>query len=291
MNFTSSEDDIRRFNSTDEIIKHYTGFGLDGLELMPFFPVNEMIKPEMVTGVHCVCIADWMSLDKDWLISYYKENLDYAESIHAKYVVFHVVQCSNNESFTYKLEHTDEEVINASISFINQLLDGQNYSFEFLMENLWWPGLTFLKPELARKLINEVHYEKKGFMLDTGHLLHTDLDIETQEEAVVFINKILDMNEDLIPYMRGVHLQQSLTGSYVKDWLSHDHEYPDTDEKFYEMLYYHLFSIDKHLPFTADGVSDIIKRIKPAYVTLEYITTSLEENKRFLSQGLSALLK
>ena len=31
------------------------------------------------------------------------------------------------------------------------------------MENLWWPGLTFLEPEDTRALIEQVHYEKKGF--------------------------------------------------------------------------------------------------------------------------------
>ena len=96
------------------------------------------------------------------------------------------------------MKHTNREVIDAAASFINELLDGQTYHFWFLMENLWWPGLTFENPEDARALLKQVHYEKKGFMLDTGHYLHTNLDLHDQDAAVACLHQMLDNHKDLI---------------------------------------------------------------------------------------------
>ena len=58
--------------------------------------------------------------------------------------------------------------------------------------NLWWPGLTFENPEDTQALFSQVHYEKKGFMLDTGHYLHTNLDLHNQDEAVDCLHQMLD---------------------------------------------------------------------------------------------------
>lgn len=178
-----------------------------------------LIRPEMVTGVHCCCSGDWIASDRQKLIEGYRRDLDYATRMGAEYVVFHVVQVDDEEGITYKLKHTDREVIEEAADFINELLDGQKYDFWFLMENLWWPGLTFLHPEDTQILLDRVHYEKKGFMLDTGHFLHTNLDLETQEEGVTYIQKMLDAHRNMISYIKGIHLQQSLTGAYVKKWL------------------------------------------------------------------------
>ena len=49
--------------------------------------------------------------------------------------------------------------------------------------------------------------------MDTGHYLHTDLELKTQEEAVETLHRMLDRQEDMIPYIKGIHLQQA-----VPDW-------------------------------------------------------------------------
>lgn len=269
-----------------------------GLELMPLpYSTAEapdiylspkkcpLIVPGMVIGIHCCCIGDWMGRSREELIRHYRKDLDYAMRVGAEYVVFHVVQVDDEEGFTYQRKHTDREVIDAAAAFINELLDGQNYSFWFLMENLWWPGLTFLEPEDTRGLIRQVHYKKKGFMLDTGHYLHTDLELQTQEEAVEALHRMLDRQEDMIPYIKGIHLQQSLTGDYVKGWLRTPHDLPpDPTERFCK-VYEHIFRIDKHEPFTAAGVKGLVERIAPLYVTYEYITRSREELAEYLESG------
>ena len=298
MNFTTSYADVIRLTSAEDLHDFYKKHGCDGLELMPlpystaeapdvYLPPQKcpLIVPGMVTGIHCCCVGDWMDRDRKELIQHYRKDLDYAMRVGAEYVVFHVVQVDDEEGFTYERKHTDREVIDAAAAFINELLDGQEYSFWFLMENLWWPGLTFLDPEDTRALISQVHYEKKGFMLDTGHYLHTDLDLQTQEEAVEALHRMLDRQEDMIPYIKGLHLQQSLTGDYVKEWLQTSHELPEDPTERFCKVYEHIFRIDKHEPFTVAGVKGLVERIAPLYVTYEYITRNREELAEYLESG------
>ncbi|MFR8249834.1 MAG: hypothetical protein ACLVAT_12635 [Lachnospiraceae bacterium] len=113
-----------------------------------------LIQPDMVTGVHCCCLQDWMNQNKEELITHYRKDLDYATRMGAEYVVFHVVQVDGEESFTYQMKHTNREVIDAAASFINELLDRQTYHFWFLMENLWWPGLTFENRKMPGHCLN-----------------------------------------------------------------------------------------------------------------------------------------
>ena len=88
---------------------------------------------------------------------------------------------------------------------------------------------------------------------------------------------IRDRHRDMISYIKGIHLQQSLTGDYVKQWLQEPHEMPEDPAEQFCWIYEHIFQIDKHEPFTATGVRELVERIDPLYVTYEYITRSREE--------------
>lgn len=290
INFTNTEDDTFRFSSAADLRSFYEAFGCSGLELLHFpMYADTLLEPEMILGIHTRCVEDWMHLERELLLKHYREDLDYARRMGAEYVVFHVTQVSYLESFTYQMEHTDEEVIDAACVFINELLDGQSYDFYFLMENLWWPGLNFLNPSATARLLAGVHYKKKGLMLDTGHYMHTDLSLETQKDALKSLHAMLDGHKDILPYIKGVHLHQSLTGSYVKDWLKkplpEDLSAPALSAQIYE----HIFAIDQHLPFTEPGVRELVARIDPLYLTYEYISRSREEHARFLKEGSRAL--
>ena len=298
MNFTTSYDDAIRFTSADDLQHFYMEHGCTGLEVMPlgystkeapdvYLSAEEcpLIRPDMVTGIHCCCSGDWVKRNRPELIRHYRKDLNYAVRMGAEYVVFHVVQVDDEEGLTYKTKHTDREVIEEAADFINELLDGQQYSFWFLMENLWWPGLTFLHPEDTQALLDRVHYEKKGFMLDTGHCLHTNLDLKTQEEGVEYLHEMLDAHESMISYIKGLHLQQSLTGEYVKQWLQSPREFPEDPMERFCKVYEHIFQIDRHEPFTAKGVEELVRRIDPLYVTYEDITRSREELSAYLQAG------
>lgn len=290
MNFTLSPDDTERFSSASDLRDFYEGFGCSGLELMPLDKGTQtLVTPDMVVGIHACCLGDWMDTDRKMLLAHYREDLDYARWMGAEYVVFHVTQVNGRESYTYQMEHTDEEVIDAASAFINELLDGQDYSFYFLMENLWWPGLNFLNPEMTHRLLRQIHYEKKGFMLDTGHFLHTNRSLRTQEEALIYLHAMLDRHEDLLPYFKGIHLQQSLTGAYVDTWLANPPALSSDPAEQFTKVFEHIFSIDRHEPFTHPGVRKLVQRIHPLYVTYEYITRSREELAEYLKAGSEVL--
>ena len=63
-------------------------------------------------------------------------------------------------------------------------------------------------------------------MLDTGHLMHTNLELRTQEEAIDYVLEQVQRQEELAGYIRGIHLNQSLTGEFVKEYLSHPRTLP-----------------------------------------------------------------
>lgn len=287
MNFTTSTYDAERFSSSEDLRQFYTGFGLDGLELMPLDPgLPSQITPDMVTGVHLCCPPDWMESDPATIEASYRRDLEFARQMQAEYVVFHASQISEVEATTYHFSHTDTQVVDACCRLVNSLMDGQSYTFLFLLENQWWPGLTFLRPEIAGALLDGIHYPYTGFMLDTGHLMNTNQQLSTPDEAVGYIHNVLDKNEYYLPYIHGIHLNQSLSGSYVQDYLKRPpFDRSDTDAWFCH-VYEHIFQVDQHRPFVADGVHDLVKRIAPDYVTYEYITRDRDELKKYLTAGV-----
>ena len=289
MNFTTSPYDAERFSSSEDLRQFYTGFRLDGLELMPLDPgLPLQITPDMVAGVHLCCPPDWMESDPAALEASYRRDLEFARQMQAEYVVFHASQISEVEATTYHFSHTDTQVVDACCSLVNSLMDSQEYTFLFLLENQWWPGLTFLRPEIAGALLDGIHYPHTGFMLDTGHLMNTNQQLSTPDEAVDYIHNVLDKNECYLPYIHGIHLNQSLSGSYVQDYLKRppfDRSKADADAWTCH-VYEHIFQVDQHRPFVADGVRELVQRIDPAYVTYEYITHDRKELKKYLTAGV-----
>ena len=76
------------------------------------------------------------------LMKQFKDDLSYAVSLNTPYVVFHVADVSLEEGYTYRWLHTDQEVLDASLEFINELLCDVSPTFDFLVENQWWPGFS-----------------------------------------------------------------------------------------------------------------------------------------------------
>lgn len=296
MNFTFTHDDVERFSSAEELREFYEGYHLNGLELMPLSDKEDpdygkdIVKIDMIVGVHLVCIIDWMEKDKKMLLEHYKRELDFAREVDAEYVVFHIAQADDEENFTYQLKHTDEEVIDAMIPFINELLDDQGYTFDFLMENLWWPGLTLRRPEMTKYLLNGVHYEHKGIMLDTGHYLHTDWDIDSLENGIQYLNEMLGTHEEFLPYFKGIHLQQSLTGEYVKNFIANAPALSNDPEERFCQSFEHIFQLDKHEPFDHPDIKAFVERVNPKYLTFEYITGTKEQLIDYLERGTKYFL-
>ncbi len=271
-------------------------------------------QKDIIFGYHLMFYADWIDFwrkdtaalnrkfgsDVTWrdfylgsereaLIRQFQEDLLRAASLNVKYVVFHVSDVSVEEGFTYRWEHTDEEVIDAAAEFINLLLDGQSDTFEFLVENLHWPGFTFTRPEMTERLLSQINYKKKGIMLDTGHLMCTNLEIKDQADGCRYIHRMMDEHGALCKYIRGVHLHQSVTGAYVKQSLKNQ---PVLKENFYERFaqcYEHIGKIDTHQPFDNAEVYRLIERIAPEYLVHEIAAKTPEEKKNLIKLQQRAL--
>ena len=86
---------------------------------------------------------------------------------------------------------------------INLLLGDRAWPFDFLVENQWWPGFTFTEPELTRRLLDGIRAERKGIMLDIGHLMNCDTSLRTLEEGADYVHRMLDRHGGLCRYIRG----------------------------------------------------------------------------------------
>jgi len=310
---TTSSEDTRRFESRDDFLEFMNGF--DGVELMQFEEDTRGIIPkERVIGLHMGYFPYWIDFwngdleavarefdsldcaysfyggrDRSAIVKRYRRDLEYAHRWGAEYVVFHVSEATIAETFHLKYRHTDEEMIDATIELLNELFAEEDGSIALLMENLWQPGLTFTRPEMTRRLLDGVRYPNKGIMLDTGHILHTDLKLRTQEEGLAYIHSLLDLHGDLCRHIRGMHLNQSLTGDYMEKTMLNPPDlsgsYADRSAK----MFWHAFAVDKHLPFTCKGVDELVRRVSPEYLTFEFITSDRTQHRQYLDAQRRAL--
>ena len=317
INMTASTHDTDRYKDKADLRDFYKSRGLDGLELMLFgdLSVPEKITAEEIIGIHLNYFTHWVDFwrgndealkkeygslenayerfggsDRSAIVDKFVKELDNAEKLNVEYVVFHVGDVKLAEVFTYKHECTDDEVITATCELINEILDGRNYSFYFLAENLWWAGFSFTSPDMTRKLMENIHYPKKGIMLDTGHLIHTNRKLRSQDEAVDYIHAMLDLHGELCGYIRGIHLNQSLSGEYVESILKSPPPEMETDpKKRYWQAGMHVYKIDYHHPFSTERITSVVDRISPLFLTHELITNDLAEHTKHLDIQLEAL--
>lgn len=310
INLINYDSELERFADKEDLIQFYSKYGIDGIELQKVQELQDKyLHRDMIMGIHLPFFNTWVDFykgdmdkvlkeygtmevveqiyggsDKSALIKLYNEQLEFADRIGAKYVVFHICDVSIEESFTGKFNHSDEEVIDISCSLINELLDGKAYQFDFLMENLWWPGLNYKNPLVTNRLIAGVNYAKKGLMLDTGHLMNTYQELKTPEEALQYIRTVVKEHSSLQKYIKGFHLHQSLSGerakgiSYSKVELKQDYW-----ERMYQ-VYEYIFQLDEHKPFVCEGMKEFIEEMKPEYITYEFITRNREEHDTYLKK-------
>lgn len=314
-NLTTAECDLERYESREDFLTSLKDF--DGVELMYFGEDTRQIVPEeKIYGIHMRFFPFWLDFwngnesalrkefddrgtwercyggsDREALLNQFRQDLHLAHRFHAAYVVFHISEASIEESFTWNYRHTDEEVIDAAAELLNELFKDEDGSLILLLENLWQPGLNMLRPEMTQRLLEKVSYPNKGIMLDTGHYLHTNTSLRTQEEGLVYLQKMLDAHGMLCQYIRGIHLNQSLTGEYCEKMRQEPPEMGKSYEERYAQMFLHAFETDKHQPFTCSGVRELVERIAPEYVTFEFITEDRAQQERYLKEQLHALGK
>ena len=314
-NITTSEDDLDRFSCAEDLEKMMSAF--DGVELM-YFGEDEkkIIRKDRVVGVHMHFFPFWMDFwkgnvnrlqkefdtrenwetyyggtDREAIIKRYKKDLETAHAYGAEYVVFHVSEASIEESFTWDYHYSDEEVVDATAEVLNELFHDEDGEIALLLENLWQPGLNLMRPEITKRLLDKITYANIGIMLDTGHLLHTNTGLRNQEEGIGYIHQILDEHGDLCRFIRGVHLNQSLTGEYCENIRKNPPKMAASYEERYMQMFFHAFAVDEHKPFTGAGIKELVERISPEFLTFEFITSDSKQHRQYLKEQLYALGK
>ncbi|GHU61383.1 xylose isomerase [Clostridia bacterium] len=320
INLTTDPEDMKRFASRDDLDALLSGF--DGLELMYLDEdARDLVAPRQVVGIHMNHFHYWVDLwngderallrefgskeaiaryyggtecydngtGRDVIITRLRRDLDAAVRYGAEYVVFHISDAGMRESLTRQFQHTDEEVIRASIEVLNIVFRNVP-PITLLFENLWHPGLTFLDPEMTKLLFDGVEHPDTGIMLDTGHLMMMNPALRTEEEAVAFIVSQLGRHDlpgeksgSFCEKIRGIHLNKSLTGETFERYRVNPLALPEDQDARMAMLYEYIFQIETHLPFTGTGVRELIEQIAPDYLVYEFMSRNLKQHQDFLA--------
>lgn len=281
---------IDEYGGWSGLRKELTVLGCHGIEgLWAMEPIPADVPAGLSLGYHLTFYTDWLDmyredrraltekygsvdaardfyggLGQDYLLQVYRDDLERAKALGAKYIVFHVSDVSIEEGYTYRWRHTSEDVIDTAAEVVNALLGGENGSFDFLLENLWWPGFTMTDPALTERMLDSIRYSRKGIMLDTGHLMNTNTALRTEQDGVAYIHRMLDAHDSLCRYIKGLHLHQSLSGSYVRDHTgSVPLDLPTDSVAQFGFSYQHVLQIDRHQPWTAPEAASIVERLQP----------------------------
>ena len=311
MNFTTSIYDTDRYRDNADLKKFYRRFGFDGLELMRAGDDKKgIVSADDVIGIHVRYFTAWMDLwtgnekrllseygdydtvsqmyggaTREAITQFFIDNLNAPPHVIPEYLVFHVSECQLAESMLRQYHYSPIEVIDAAI----ELIDSISYAIEgspvLLFENLWYPGLTMLEPNLTSRLLEKTKYTKTGVMLDIGHLLNTNMALRTIDEGMDYIHEVLNMYDDL-SFIKGLHLHQSLSGTYAQDlirnWTPSGNSY---NERRISAIP-HIFQIDTHEPFASKRINELIAMIQPEYLVIEQMSADRFEHEQKLEEQL-----
>ena len=296
INFPVSPYSIAPYGGWAALADLIKALGVDGVEGIwdPEEP-DDSFPAEMLTGCHLVFWPDWLDFYRgntaelirkfgslealrniypgpkpEDLVDAYRRDLERAIRYKADYVVFHVSDVSQEECWTYKWRHDDYAVLDAALEIINEILKDVEPTFEFFVENQWWPGFTFTEPAKTEYLLSHINFSHTGIMLDTGHLMNTNRSLRSQEEGAAYILECYRAHGELRRAVRGLHFHQSVSGDYVR---GHVGVYPDCIPRDYfesfAFNYDHVQRIDRHEPWTVPEAGLIVHEIAPKYLTHE----------------------
>ena len=296
VNFPLSQYCIRPYGSWEALGKQVKALGLDGLEVIADpDDLAADVPLSLVAGYHLTFYPDWVDFWRQdekallrkfhsWeevekvyrgrrpeeLMAQFREDLALAKRLKAPYLVFHVSDVSLEEGYTYRWLHTDREVLDAAIDFANELLKDVEPSFDFLVENQWWPGFTFTEPEKTEYLLSHIDYPRVGIMLDTGHLMSTDWRIANQKQGIAYILEMIEKHGSLAERIEGLHFHQSLCGAYCRKHVGKmPPNFPEEYFAAFAVSYGHIQQIDRHRPWTEPLCAAIIDQAAPKYLTHE----------------------
>ena len=295
-NFPLSTYSLQAYGGWEAVCSKVQELGLDGLEVIAD-PDNlaDDIPTSLVAGYHMQFYPDWVDFFRqnkaalirkfgsleyaadfyrcktpEDLIHVFKNDLALGVRLGTPYMVFHVSDVSLEEGYTYQWEHTDYEVLDAALEVINEILRDVEPTFDFLVENQWWPGFTFTEPEKTEYLLSRIDYPRVGIMLDTGHLMNTNWKIQSQWEGIKYILIMIEEHGELAKRIYGLHFHQSVSGAYCRKTVGRlPEDFPLDYLQEFSRNYSHILQIDRHRPWTEEECVLILNRVQPKYLTHE----------------------
>jgi len=310
MNLSTYKYDMDRYeNDKENINKFLKNHKIDAIELLgPLEYKEDLISKKVIKGIHLKHYPMWLDFwngnekgmledfksiedvinhyggtNKKAIINHYIKEIKVAQDLNAEYVVFHVSHVKLKNCYDYNFTYSDKDVLDATVELVNDIFKNLDTDIKILFENLWWPGLTMLDKSLVKEFIEKIKYKNKGFMLDTGHLLNTNLEINTEEEAIDYLIDTVNNLGDLKKYIKGIHLSKSISSEYVKSQIL---KYQNEEVKINEIndnIIFHILKIDQHKPFTNKKIKSLIDIIKPKYLVYEFITTSIDQLSEYIN--------
>ncbi|MGL5676475.1 MAG: TIM barrel protein [Cellulosilyticaceae bacterium] len=231
-------------------------------------------------------------LEREVMVESYRRQYERAKKLGAKYMVFHVSHVQIEDSFTWQYDYTDEEIIDATIELVNAAFPKDEEGPKLVFENLWWPGLTYTRPEILERLLKGVEYPHKGCVLDVSHLIITNPSIRNEYNCYTYIKDIIQKLGVLAKEIEVVHLNKTLPGYYLKQnhkFLLEKYQKAPNKAQKDKVLKGHIQKMDPHQPFDHEVANKILQLIQPKYCIYETNPSSIYELAHFIIRQNKAL--
>ena len=298
---------ISDFPSDDENLKmmekYQKKYNFDGFEIIKFDLEKDSSKlKDKIVGYHMRFFPMWMDIylekydmikekfpdkmdrfywcggdSKEEVIAYYKKDLQRAKELGAEYVVFHACYVDDDGSLTYQFPYTDEEILESVASLMNDLFRDEDFQFTLLLENLWWAGLKLNSKSEMELLLEKIEYKNTRFILDTSHMLNTNLTLKNLDEGIDYIIENIDKMEELKKYIYGVHLSWSLSGEYVSKMIEKHRKSQEERERAKKKIYEYVGQIDYHYPFEDNRIMKVLNKLSLKWLVYEFLYYNDEE--------------
>ena len=282
---------------------------LDGTELFLPTSYHEDLA-EHTVGIHLPYLPHWVALwngdearllkqfdsrearstyfgganDRDEWTERVRGSIRRALCYKPEYLVWHVAEADRDEIYTRNFYYTNEDVLTATAELFHSVDDIIPKDLPVLFENLWWPGLTLTDRDETERFFHMIDRDSAGIMLDTGHLMNTNTALRTEKEAADYILRTIDDLGDIAMRIRGMHLQRSLSGDYVRRALK-----KRPRDLAIETELAHISAIDEHKPFQTEAVRSVIERVRPDHLVHELYYDNLSHMHTMLMRSQDLL--
>lgn len=217
--------------------------------------------------------------NQDQWLEVIQKNIGASLAVQPEYLVWHVSHCGLEEAFTRKFLYSDEQIIDCTVEVFNQISSCLPDDVTVLFENLWWPGLKLTNPHLVERFFSKLNKSNVGIMLDSGHLMSTNMELRTEQEALQYIKRVvanLGSNKNLI---KGMHFSCSLSGEYQKSAIGAMPEGITMGQ-----ILHHIGKIDQHRIFKEAALKEFVEYIAPTYLVHELFYGTMKELQNYIKQ-------